>query len=155
MIVSTIAAIAFASFGADPAQPRIAAVSMFKNGFSFIARETLVPGSGQFVIDEPPQAAHGTFWHLPSDGISILRTASTTIEQSSDSRVESLGSVISLNTGKQVTVDFDDQPAVSGKLMRSVGDQIVLKTTEGVVFVNRGRIKRLFFSEDPKVETPV
>ncbi len=152
MITSAVAALAFASL--TDAKPKITAVSMFKNGYSFIARETNVPSSGEYIIEEPPMAAHGTFWHLPSEGVSITNTSSTTIDVNNKATIGSIDSLIDLNKGMQVTVDFIDLPSLTGTLLQSIGDQIVVKTSEGVVFVSRSRIKRLMFKDEPKTEAP-
>lgn len=154
MIISAVAAFAFASLDTD-AKQKITAVSMFKNGYSFIARETNIPTSGDYTVDEPPLAAHGTFWHLPSEGISIKRTASTTIDVTTNATVGSIDSMIELNIGSPATVDFLDLPSLTGTLMQSIGDQLVVKTPEGVVFVSRARIKRLIFQKDPKFQMPI
>jgi len=153
MFISAVAAIALGSLDTQT-KPKITAVSMFKNGYSFIARRTDIPASGTYIVDEPPQAAHGTFWHLPSDGLSITSTASTTMEDKSTDTVGSLDGLINLNTGKQVTIDFVDVPSLSGTLMESIGDQLVVKTTEGIVFVSRSRIKRLVFQQEPNMKSP-
>jgi hypothetical protein len=146
-MISALAALSLASI--DTVTPRITAVSMFKNGYSFVSRQTNIASSGEYIVETPPQAAHGTFWHLPSEGIGILRTASTTILKPLDSTVGTLDSLIDLNTGKQIAVDFVDLPSITGKLMRGIGDQLVIKTPEGVVFVSRMRIKRLTFQDEP------
>jgi hypothetical protein len=153
MIITAVAALAFASLNPD-VQPKITAVSMFKNGFSFIARQTDIARSGDYIVEEPTEAAHGTFWHLPSDGISILRTSSTTIEKSNDVDAPNLQDVVRLNVGKQVTVDFSDLPSVTGTLMKSVGDQLVLKTESGIVFVQWAHVKRFLFKDMPVVTSP-
>lgn len=151
MIVPVVAACL--ALQTKPSVPRITAVSLFKNGYSFVARELPVSGSGQYVIEQPPMAAHGTFWHLPSAGVSILKATATQLERSAETAVPSLDDLIAENTGKKVTVDFIDLPSVSGTLMASIGDQIVLRTTEGVVFVMRSRIKRVVFHEEPDFKT--
>src|SRR5690242_7892059 len=109
MITSAVAALAFASL--TEAKPKITAVSMFKNGYSFVARETNVPASGEYIVEEPPMAAHGTFWHLPSDGVSITNTSSTTIDVNNKATIGSIDSLIELNKGVQVAVDFVDLPS--------------------------------------------
>jgi hypothetical protein len=146
------AAISSLVFGQVASPPRITAVSMFKNGYSFVAHETRVTGSGEYLIEQPPQAAYGTFWHLPSAGISIKRATVTTVDRPSNSPVASLEALLDLNTGKQVTVDFSDLPSIKGTLMRSLGDQLVIKGPEGVEYVNKDRIKRVLFSEDPTTQ---
>ena len=152
MITSAVAAIAL-SVLANDAKPKITAVSMFKNGYSLIARRTDIPGSGEYIVDEPPMASYGTFWHLPTDGISITSTASTMIEEKKDSPAANLDQVLSLNVGEQVTVDFNDAPSMTGTLMSTVGNYLVLQTSEGVVFIGRDHIKRILFPKVPKVST--
>lgn len=153
MIVLT-AALAFASHSIEGKQ-KITAVSMFKNGFSFVARTMPVDQSGSYTIDEPPMAAYGTYWHMPSSGITISRTSATTVDTTSTSPVANLDSLIDLNTGHKVTVDFYDSPSLTGTLMKSVADQLILQTSDGVIVIGKGRIKRLLFPESPKFDVPV
>ena len=45
---------------------RIASVGMFKNGLAVITRTVDAPGPGVYIVTNPPEPIHGTFW-LESD----------------------------------------------------------------------------------------
>lgn len=147
-----IAAITALVFGQGSSAPRITSVSMFKNGFSFVAHETRVTSSGEYIIPQPPQAAYGTFWHLPSAGISIKRATVTNVDTQTTIPVHSLDALLDLNKGRQVTLDFYDLPTVTGTLMESLGDQLMIKGTDGIEIVAKSRIKRVLFPQDPTTQ---
>ena len=147
-----IAAITALVLGQGSSAPRITSVSMFKNGFSFVAHETRVTGSGEYIIPQPPQTAYGTFWHLPSAGISIKRATVTSVENQTTTLVHSLDALLDLNKGKQVTLDFFDLPTVTGILMESLGDQLMIKAPDGIEIVAKSRIKRVLFPQDPATQ---
>ena len=147
MFVTALAATAL--LATQDATPKITAVSMFKNGYSFVAHETPIGGSGEYIIEQPPQAAHGTFWHLPTAGIAITRATATDMEIPYTSPAGNLDVLLELNVGKRLTVDFMDLPSITGTLMTGIGDQLVVKTNEGVVLVSKNRIKRVLFAQEP------
>ena len=47
---------------------RIASVGMFKNGLAVITRTVEVPRPGVYIVTNPPEPIHGTFW-LESDAV--------------------------------------------------------------------------------------
>ncbi len=147
-----IAAVSVLVFAQGTSAPSITSVSMFKNGFSFVAHETKVTGSGKYIIAQPPQAAYGTFWHLPSAGIEIKRATVTSVETQTTTPVHSLDALFDLNKGKQVTLDFYDLPTVTATLMESLGDQLMIKAPDGIEIVAKSRIKRVLFPQDPTTQ---
>lgn len=56
-----------------PLQSRIIGASLFKNGYSFVTREVVVPASGEVRVPiRLTLPAQGTFWYVPSDGLTIV-----------------------------------------------------------------------------------
>ncbi len=58
---------------------RIASVGMFKNGLAVITRTVDAPGPGVYIVTNPPEPIHGTFW-LESDAAVEARMTTRELE---------------------------------------------------------------------------
>ena len=72
-----LAALSQTASPADIVAPRIAKVSMFKNGYAFVTRVIPAAGGKADVVEVPP-ASLGTLWFTTDDGgaIESIETAS-------------------------------------------------------------------------------
>lgn len=130
-------------------ETRISGVSMFKNGYAVVLRETTIPHSQPFLIPGVPAAALGTFWLNGSNGVKISEAVSTTITQKSLRPVTSLDEILMANVGKQITLhvmkpgEMKAIPVV-GKLVTWQGPYIVVEGLGNTtVSINKSNIHEI------------
>ncbi len=130
-------------------ETRIAGVSMFKNGYAVVLRETSIPGDQAFLMPGVPAAALGTFWLQGSNGVKISEAVSTTIAQRFQRPVTSLDEILQANVGKEVTLHVmkpgEMKPmAVEGKLLTWQGQFVVIEGRGNTtVSINKSNINEI------------
>jgi hypothetical protein len=133
-----LAAVAGAAFAQTPglAQTKVAGVSMFKNGYAVVLRETTIPaGDKAFYIPNVPPAALGTFWIQGSTGVKLLEAVSTTFTEKGERPAMSMDEILFANLNREVVLfiyksDGKEQ-AYRGKLLSVAGDWVVLQGDDG------------------------
>ncbi len=95
----------------------IVSVGLFKNGLAFIERIIEVPGSGLYVLEDIPEAVHGTFWVSSSAKVSA-RMAHRDIEVPISKA--GLADWQTTLAGKEVTLYFSDEriPSLTGRVLK-------------------------------------
>ncbi len=141
MIVSFL----LASLMAAPTntKPKIIGTSMFKNGYAVVMREIDAPHSGEYFIDDIPQATLGTVWFSTTAGTKLDSVVNTTVDTSTSIPVDSLDAILRANAGKKLSLSIQKGDgkldAVTGKLISATG-QIVVIQGEKVLAINKGNI---------------
>ncbi len=125
--------------------------SLFKNGYAMVVREVPVVG-GEAIVTEIPQSALGTFWITSTGNIKIKEVVTSQQEKSSQTPPASYDQFLSLNVGKQVTLQMTSwgsaPTTLAGKLLAVQGDTVMLKTDKGTVMINRSDIRMITFGDD-------
>lgn len=156
-------------------QNRIVAASLFKNGYAFVTREVQVPASGEVRVPvRLTLPAQGTFWYVPSQGLTIV-SASFEHPEGRQREVKSAipatlprqpGELLAMSKGHTVHIELkfdretqklgDAREKVSGKLTAAGDAYVVLTegTTNRIVPVERiygFAIDDLAEADDPSV----
>lgn len=93
---------------------RIIAASVFKNGLAWITQQLEVPGPGDYLVGDPPEPAHGTFWIDSAARVEISRVTRETGDPVFEAgRRDDLQRTLA---GQEVTVHFAvaNVPPVTG-----------------------------------------
>ncbi len=106
-----------------PTTSKIVAVDLFKNGLAAVRREATLGKAGAYVLDDVPDAIHGTYWIDSSTPVeSLMRTREVDVPAN-----EALpGNMQDDLAGKKVTIHFRDE-----KLAPVVGTVIKFKVPKG------------------------
>lgn len=102
MLNSFIAATTLA-VGPGALEAKPVSVSLFKNGFAVVTREAKLGGSGDFVLDELPQAVLGTLWITASKGVRLEEVVVGTEEKKIDVPAGTMDDILRINVGKTLT----------------------------------------------------
>jgi hypothetical protein len=117
--------------------------SMFKNGYAVVMREMDFAGSGEYMLEQIPQASLGTLWFTTSDGAKLMSVVNTEVPKSSKVPAQSISDLLTLNIGKRVTLYFLGQEPVTGTLLTASGAILQVKSGEQTVVVDRASVVRL------------
>ncbi|HTQ12009.1 MAG TPA: hypothetical protein VMI31_18245 [Fimbriimonadaceae bacterium] len=121
----------------------IALASLFKNGYCVVLREMDVSGSGEYMLNQIPQASLGTLWFTTSDGVKLTSVVNTEVPKSDDVKAQSISDLLNLNVGKHVTLYFLGQDAVTGVLMSAAGSNLIVKSGEQTIVVDKTSVVRV------------
>lgn len=148
MLTAITAAILVPSAIAAPADHKIVAVSLFKNGYAVITRVSDVTGIAETNIPAP-DAVLGTFWFGTSSGTTLSEARITAADKEIEVTLGTLEAVLSANVGKTVTVETlqsrpDQVTEVTGMIKSSSGQFLLLELTGGrVVAMNPATVVRI------------
>jgi hypothetical protein len=167
-MISTILAVGvLCSPTPKDAAMRIAAASMFKNGYVVVLREMDVPASGQYVVKQIPQGSLGTVWITATDGTKLKEVVNSLTDVKEEVKIAfaSLDQVLSANWGKVLNFEVS-QPEnkriwVPGKLLTS-SPEMIFAEHDGERFtlprkdvVSIRSKDQLIYSQVSKVESKV
>ena len=146
-----LAAAAGAVFAQTPGvvQTKVAGVSMFKNGYAVVLRETAIPaGDKAFYIPNIPPAALGTFWIQGSEGVKLLEAVSTTYQTKGERPATSMDEILTANLNREVVLFIyksdGKEHAYRGKLLSTAGEWIVLQGDDGQThLLSKGAIREI------------
>lgn len=130
-----------------PDDGKIVAVSMFKNGYAVVVRETdLVKGSA--TLKPPSNAVHGTLWISASKGVTIERAATETVETTSQRDATSIDELLQANFEKVVTLETsqgngNQNTLVVGRIISVAGPMVVLEGEKDRVALFKSAILRV------------
>lgn len=115
---------------------KVVGVSLFKNGYAVVLRETAIPtGEKAFYIPNIPPAALGTFWIQGSTGVKLLEAVSTTYSEKGERPAASIDEILMANINKEVELVIlkadGKETTYSGTLVSVAGDWVVLKGSDG------------------------
>jgi hypothetical protein len=133
----------------QPADSRIVAVDLFKNGLAVVKRELTVPGPGTYRLDDIPEPVHGTWW-VESSGKVETAIHTREIEVPAEFRHEP--NFQEDLAGKKVVLHFKAgrMPPLTGTVLklrrpkdepeRATGRFLVLSTPKGRLYVDTAEI---------------
>lgn len=104
---------------------KLVAISLFKNGLGFVAREGEIPkGQGAWRIGELPAPAHGTFWLYSPNDEAALRDI-VAFEDESVERIQaiSVAEMIEANVGQTVDVRLGDKETVRARILSAAANR--------------------------------
>ncbi|HZH97505.1 MAG TPA: hypothetical protein VEX38_00920 [Fimbriimonadaceae bacterium] len=143
MIVSALAATCL--LVQAPAETRVTAVSMFKNGYAMVLREASVSANGDVLIKDLPQASLGTFWLAASDGIQIQQAVVTSEERTEEGTAGSFEEILAANIGREIRLGTKNGDANMGEqtvgtLVSAAGNIVLIKKAEGQIAIPKTSI---------------
>lgn len=131
--------------------PEVQRVALFKNGLAFITSQITLPAGATSVgLGDVPAPIHGTLWleHDPSTPVIGIasRKETTTAMQS----VDSIPDLLSANIGRMVTL----MPGpLRGELQSASESLVVLRTEDGTLAVQPGRLEQVIVHGDSVVSS--
>ncbi len=140
---SLLAASALISESPKTLTEHIALASMFKNGYCVVLREMDVPGTGDFLLEQIPQASLGTLWFTTSDNAKLTSVVNADVPRNAEVKAPSIPDLLNLNIGKRVTLYFLGQEPVSGTLLNAAGQILQVKDEKGTTVVDKGSVVRV------------
>lgn len=125
-------------------QPKVTAVSMFKNGYSAIFREATIPGP-EFYVMSPTPAVYGTFWVTATNGTVIKSVVATQIESETDRNLNTLDDILTANVGKKLTLSLKktaeaEAQVIEGTLKSASGELLIVATEAGTKAFQKARV---------------
>lgn len=138
-------AVASALSGQTPValSEHIVLASMFKNGFAVVLREMDVAGSGEYTLEQIPQASLGTLWFSTSDNTKLTSVVNTQNLKETKIGVQTIGDLLSLNIGKKVTLFFLGQEPITGTLLNAGGAVLLVKNGDQTAVVDKASVVRV------------
>ncbi|MGE4216356.1 MAG: hypothetical protein AB7F50_04815 [Fimbriimonadaceae bacterium] len=133
---------------AAPADHKIVAVSLFKNGYAVITRVSDVTGIAETEIPAP-DAVLGTFWFGTSTGTTLTEARIASVAKEVEITLGTLESVLAANVGRTVTVEtLQSRPnqvtEVTGKIKSFSAQFLLLELVGGkVVAMNPATVVRI------------
>lgn len=112
----------FAAFAALAVAPinletKPTSVSMFKNGFATVVREAKLSGTGEYLLEEMPQAVLGTFWITASPGVRLKNVVVGNDELVFQRPLGSIQEILAANVGKRLSFTLSNQKVEVGELV--------------------------------------
>lgn len=144
MFIATLAAGALLA-PAPQIQTKAISASLFKNGYAVIVREAQIPGSGQFTIEDFPQAVLGTLWLTASKGVLIREAVVATEESTSETEAASLDEILVANVGKTLTFTVNGRQTteITGKLLSASGPILVIETANVTRVIQKASVSEV------------
>lgn len=145
MILSLIAGGLMAQVPAAAPDTRITGVSMFKNGYAVVVRETPILADGSVSIRQIPQSSLGTLWFTASSGVKISDVVSSHEDKKGERDASSIDEILTANIGKEVrlgtrTGDSVTGPEIIGTISSVTGQIVVLNSPNGMIAVPKAII---------------
>lgn len=145
-MVNFIAALALGGIESTPTE--IVTASLFKNGYSMVVRKLPVNG-GSAVTADIPQAALGTFWITTTGDLKIQELVATLEQRSEPGKPASFDEFLSLNIGKEATIQTGSFGTITGKLYSVLGDTLMIEREAGMTMIPRGEVRMVTIAKDP------
>jgi hypothetical protein len=128
-----------------PVKATVEEASLFKNGMAVVFRSIAVPASGEYWLEQIPQASLGTLWFATSGSAKLREIVATSQMKSVRTDIGSLDQLLSANVGKQVKLGLmigDDltKKIVTGKLVSVNPQAIVIDNGKETLVIARSMI---------------
>lgn len=125
-------------------QPKVTAVSMFKNGYSAIFREATIPGP-EFYVMSPTPAVYGTFWVTATNGTVIKSVVATQMETEGERNLNTLDDILLANVGKKLSLSLKktaeaEAQVIEGTLKSASGELLIMATEAGTKAFQKARV---------------
>ncbi len=128
------------------AQPKVVAISMFKNGYAFVTREIPLT-NGEANVVEVPQASLGTLWFWSDKG---ALDSVTSVDELNEKKVTvpvgSFAQALEQNVGCSVTVDTGNG-VLEGKILGAMGEVLILERNGGTTAITKTSIRSVTSSD--------
>lgn len=111
---------------------KITGASLFKNGYAVVVREGDVPGTGEYLIGDLPEAVLGTLWITGGLGVKFESIVSTNVVSEGKRDATNLDELLRANLKRSVTVFLSGGKSYTGELVAATGDLVVVKARESV-----------------------
>jgi hypothetical protein len=108
-----------------PLDTKLIAVSLFKNGVGFMAREGELPkGDVKLLVDGLPAAVHGTFWVYSRDDAAAVKDLVAFEKESAQTmQALSVAEMVEANVGETVEIRTGDRETIRGKILAVPADR--------------------------------
>jgi len=102
-----------------PLKTKLIAVSLFKNGLGFMAREGELPkGDVKLLVEGLPAPVHGTFWvYSRDDGATVEDLVAFEKESAQSIEAVSVAELLEANAGETLELRIGDREAIRGKII--------------------------------------
>jgi len=102
-----------------PLKTKLIAVSLFKNGLGFMARESELPkGDVKLLVEGLPAPVHGTFWvYSRDDGATVEDLVAFEKESAQSMEAVSVAELLEANAGETLELRIGDREAIRGKII--------------------------------------
>jgi hypothetical protein len=126
------AAVAFSDPLPEPKE-KIVAASLFKNGYAVVLREFELPGTGEFLLPAAPKATIGTYWMMPSDGVTVNSLVSGFVPTEGERDAGNIHEVVAQNVGKRMKLHMvlDGKPRDLIGTLKSLSQQLMVFEVDG------------------------
>jgi hypothetical protein len=122
----------------DLPHPKVTSISLFKNGYAVVIRETdLNTTDGR--ISDLPASSLGTLWIVGLNGTKILESVYETIESKTKAPAESFDELLTANIGKSVVLMYGEK-TTAGQIVSASGNLVVIKTETGTMAIAKNSI---------------
>src|SRR5213593_230877 len=102
-----------------PLDTKLIAVSLFKNGVGFMAREGELPkGDVKLLVEGLPAPVHGTFWvYSRDDGATVEDLVAFEKESAQSMEAVSVAELLEANAGETLELRISDRETIRGKII--------------------------------------
>lgn len=147
-----LAALSFLSLLPPPAEGKVVAASLFKNGYAMVVREADLDANGRATLKPPGGTVMGTLWISASTGAELQKVTLTKVETRGQRDVQNLDELLAANIEKNITVEttssFQGQTTVvKGRLISATGPMIVLEQENDRVALFKSAIVRVLAAD--------
>lgn len=136
--------IAFGSAVLAPSDaPKVVGTSMFKNGFAVVTREIPLDAKGRATITTIPQGSLGTLWFAGASGTMLSEVSNVEEIVPGEVSATSFQDFLSMNVGKTATIVTANLGTVTGRIVDSSNDIVLLDVEGQPTMFQRGEIRKL------------
>jgi len=133
------------------ATPKVASISLFKNGYAYVTREIAVKDGVANVV-EIPQASLGTLWFWTEGGNLESITSDEQLNKKTDVvPIETIAQLLENNVGKSVVVEARNPNlttiTLEGKIISATGDLVIFDVKGEKMAITKGAIHTIRSSE--------
>lgn len=131
--------------------PKVASISLFKNGYAYVTREIAVKDGIANVV-EIPQASLGTLWFWTEGGNLESITSDEQLNKKTDIvPIETIAQLLESNVGKSVVVEARNPNlttiTLEGKIVSASGDLVIFDVKGEKIAITKGAIHTIRSSE--------
>jgi len=134
MVLTLLASAAIA-----PLSLSVSSASLFKNGYAVVVREAALSGSGEYVVEEMPQAVLGTMWITATSGTKINSVIVTNQETTSETSAQTLDEILRANVGRVLKMRVGER-ILEGRLLSADGQVLVIQEESGTRVINKNAV---------------
>lgn len=92
----------------QPVDSKVVEASLFKNGLAFVVREVDLPSEGEYLLQDLPAPAHGSFWIMPESKATLVKEAvAINVPRSQTTEAVTLIDLLQANIGKTVELQME------------------------------------------------